>query len=60
MESAQLVWDQSVNINVFKGKIIIEPNFSKYTRLNVLLVRITSENIHDKESFGSRVGKEIL
>jgi len=43
-----------------QGKIIIEPNFSKHTRLDVLLARIISDNIHDKESFGSRVGKEIL
>jgi antitoxin MazE len=60
MESAQLVLDQSVNINMIRGKIIIEPIFPKHTRLDNLLAGITLYNIHDEESFGSRVGKEIL
>ena len=60
MELAQLTLDQSVNINVLKGKIIIEPILPKHTRLEDLLAGITSDNIHDEESFGSRVGKEII
>ena len=60
MESAQLALDQSVNINMLKGKIIIEPILPKHTRLEDLLAGITSDNIHAEENFGSRVGKEIL
>ena len=60
MESAQLALDQAVNVNVLKGKIIIEPIRPKKIRLDDLLAGITSDNIHAEESFGSRVGKEIL
>ena len=60
MELAHLTLDQSVNINVLKGKIIIEPIVSKNTRLDDLLAGITPDNIHAEESFGGRVGKEIL
>jgi antitoxin MazE len=52
--------DQAVNVNVLKGKIIIEPIRPKKIRLDDLLAGITSDNIHAEESFGSRVGKEIL
>jgi len=60
MELAQLTVDQTVNINVLKGKIIIEPIAPKQTRLEDLLSGITSDNIHAEESFGRPVGKEIL
>jgi len=60
MELAHLKLDQAVNINVLKGKIIIEPIVSKNTRLDDLLAGITPDNIHAEESFGGPVGKEIL
>ena len=60
MELAHLTLDQAVNINVLKGKIIIEPIVSKNTRLDDLLAGITPDNIHAEESFGGRVGNEIL
>ena len=60
MEQAQLSLDQTVNINVYKGKIIIEPLAPKQTRLDDLLAGITTENMHAEESFGHPVGKEIL
>ncbi len=60
MELAQLKVDQMVNINVLKGKIIIEPAAPKQTRLEDLLAGITPDNIHAEESFGSPVGKEML
>jgi hypothetical protein len=37
-----------------------EPVVSKNTRLDDLLVGITSDNIHAEEGFGGRVGREIL
>ena len=60
MELAQLTVNQTVNINVLKGKIIIEPIAPKETRLEDLLSRMTQDNIHTEESFGRPVGKEIL
>ena len=60
MELAQLKVDQIVNINVLKGKIIIEPAAPKQTRLEDLLAGITPNNIHAEESFGCTVGKEML
>ena len=49
MELAHLTLDQAVNINVLKGKIIIEPIVSKNTRLDDLLAGITPDNIHAEE-----------
>lgn len=60
MELAQLKIDQAVNINVLKGKIIIEPVAPEQTRLEDLLAGITPDNIHAEESFGRLVGKEML
>ena len=60
MELAQLSVDQMVDISVVKGKIIIEPITPIQTQLEVLLARITKENIHSEENFGAPVGKESL
>jgi antitoxin MazE len=60
MELAQLTVDQAVNINVLKGKIIIEPIASKRNRLEDLLAGITPDNIHAEQSFGRPTGKERL
>ncbi len=60
MELAHLSIDQTVDISVIKGKIIIEPITPRQTQLEVLLAQITAENIHSEESFGTPVGKESL
>jgi len=60
MELAHLAIDQAVDIKVLRGKIVIEKISPKATRLDDLLACITPENIHGEESFGPRVGKEIL
>jgi len=60
MELAQLSVDQTVNINVVKGKIIVEPIAPENTRLEDLLAGITLDNIHGEESFGQPVGNENL
>jgi len=49
MELAQLTLGQAVNINVLKGKIVIEPIVSKKTRLDELLAEITPDNVHAEE-----------
>jgi len=60
MELAQLSVDQTVNINVVEGKIIVEPIAPENTRLEDLLAGITLDNIHGEESFGQPVGNENL
>jgi len=60
MALAQLTVNQAVNVNVVKGKIIIEPIAPTNTRLEDLLAGITTDNIHGEESFGRPVGKDIL
>jgi len=60
MALPQLTVNQAVNVNVVKGKIIIEPIAPKNTCLEDLLAGITTDNIHREESFGRPVGKEIL
>jgi|TARA_B110000503_G_C7145596_1_gene412796 antitoxin MazE len=60
MSLAEISLDQAVNIHVMKGKIIIEPIVENKLYLNDMLARITPENMHAEESFGSSVGKEVL
>ena len=60
MELAHLAIDQAVDIKVLRGKIVIERILPQKSRLNDLLTSITPENIHGEESFGPRVGKELL
>ena len=60
MELAHLTIDQTVNISVLRGKIVIEPILTKQTRLDNLLAAITPENTHGEASFGSPVGKEVF
>jgi len=60
MELANLSVNQIVNVNVFKGKIIIEPIAREKTHLEDLLAGITPENIQGEESFGTPVGNENL
>ena len=60
MEMANLKLEQAVNINVLKGKIIIEPISPKQPSLEEMLAGITQSNLHAEENFGPTVGKEIL
>ena len=60
MELGQLSVNQTVNINVVKGKVMVEPIAPGNTRLNDLLAAITLDNIHSEKSFGQPIGKENI
>ncbi|WP_411752364.1 AbrB/MazE/SpoVT family DNA-binding domain-containing protein [Serratia sp. (in: enterobacteria)] len=60
MEAASLRVDDTVEINVEDGRIIIVPVREEAISLQQLLSGITAENIHDDVSFGAPVGNEVL
>lgn len=60
MQAASLNVDDTVDIAVEAGRIIIVPVKAKDYSLDTLLAGITSDNIHEKVDFGVSVGKELL
>lgn len=60
MQAASLNVDDTVDIAVENGRIVIVPVKAKAYSLDTLLAGITSENIHERTDFGKPVGKELL
>ncbi|MCA6221096.1 AbrB/MazE/SpoVT family DNA-binding domain-containing protein [Photorhabdus antumapuensis] len=60
MKMASLSVDDTVNISVEDGKVVIVPVKAKEYNLDALLAGIKDENIHAEVDFGAPVGKEIL
>ncbi|RPH30687.1 AbrB/MazE/SpoVT family DNA-binding domain-containing protein [Buttiauxella warmboldiae] len=60
MQAACLNVDDTVDITVENGHIIIVPVRAKEYSLDALLAGITQDNQHQKADFGAPVGKEIL
>lgn len=60
MQTAHLSLDQEVNIQVVKGKLIIEPVNQKEYSLDELLSEITPQNCHAEMNTGPAVGMEML
>ncbi|NHB62402.1 AbrB/MazE/SpoVT family DNA-binding domain-containing protein [Photorhabdus sp. RW14-46] len=60
MKAASLNVDDTVDIAVEDGRIVIIPVKAKEYSLDALLTGITPENVHEKVNFGSPVGKELL
>ncbi|WP_350304021.1 AbrB/MazE/SpoVT family DNA-binding domain-containing protein [Photorhabdus viridis] len=60
MQAVSLNVDDTVDIAVENGRIVIIPVKAKEYSLDTLLAGITSENIHDRVDFGKPVGKELL
>lgn len=60
MQKASLNVDDTVEIAVEHGRIIITPVKTAEYSLDMLLAEITSENIHEKADFGIRAGRELL
>ncbi|WP_315902015.1 AbrB/MazE/SpoVT family DNA-binding domain-containing protein, partial [Photorhabdus kayaii] len=60
MKATSLNVDDTVDIAVENGRIIIIPVKAKEYSLDALLAGITPENVHEKVNFGSPVGKELL
>ncbi|MBQ0600770.1 AbrB/MazE/SpoVT family DNA-binding domain-containing protein [Klebsiella oxytoca] len=60
MKAASLNVDDTVDIEVEDGRIIIVPARAKEYSIDALLFGISSENLHDKADFGPATGKELL
>jgi antitoxin MazE len=60
MQAASLNVDDTVDIAVENGRIIIVPIKAQEYSLDTLLAGITPENMHEKVDFGAPVGKEML
>ncbi|WP_318385281.1 AbrB/MazE/SpoVT family DNA-binding domain-containing protein [Enterobacter sp.] len=60
MEAASLNVDDTLDIAVEDGRIILIPVKTKAYSLDALLAGITPENVHEKADFGGPVGKELL
>lgn len=60
MKAASLNVDDTVEVSVEEGRIVIVPVRAKAYSLDGLLAGVTDENIHQDVSFGEPVGKEAL
>jgi antitoxin MazE len=60
MKAASLNVDDTVDIEVEDGRIIIVPVRQKEYSLDALLAGISTDNVHDKADFGPAQGKELL
>ncbi|EKN3395735.1 AbrB/MazE/SpoVT family DNA-binding domain-containing protein [Yersinia enterocolitica] len=60
MEAASLKIDDTVDIVVEDGRIVIVPVRAKEVSLQSLLAGLTDDNIHREVDFGQPVGKEAL
>jgi len=60
MQAASLNVDDTVDISVEDGRIVIVPVKTKEYSLEALLAGITPDNIHEKVDFGAPVGKELI
>ncbi|NHB94628.1 AbrB/MazE/SpoVT family DNA-binding domain-containing protein [Photorhabdus cinerea] len=60
MQSAALNIDDTVDVAVEDGRIIITPVKAQEYSLDLLLAEITAKNIHEKVDFGAPVGRELI
>ena len=59
-EEAGLRERDSVDIEVHEGTLVVRPHLRRVYRLEDLLKRITSRNVHDEADFGGPVCREAL
>jgi antitoxin MazE len=59
MDDMQLHLDETVDVRVEKGRIVIEPMRQTRYDLKELLKGITSKNRHEAVEFGSQEGQEV-
>lgn len=59
-EEAGLREMDAVEIEVQEGALVVRPQLRRVYRLEDLLKRITSSNIHREVDFGGPVGREAL
>ncbi|WP_036296163.1 AbrB/MazE/SpoVT family DNA-binding domain-containing protein [Methylosinus sp. PW1] len=60
MEQARLEIDQTVEVRVEGGSVVIEPLAAPEYSLDDLLAGVTPENLHEEVSFGPPVGREAF
>ena len=60
MQAAALSVDDTVDIQVEDGRIVIVPVRAKEYSLDSLLAGVTADNVHDEIDFGAPVGREVL
>lgn len=60
MKAASLNVDDTVDIEVEDGRIIIVPVRQKEYSLDTLLAGISTDNLHEKADFGPAQGRELL
>lgn len=60
MKAAALNVDDTVEITVEEGRIVIIPVRAAEYSLEGLLSGITPENVHEKVDFGKPIGKELI
>ncbi|CAI2160931.1 AbrB/MazE/SpoVT family DNA-binding domain-containing protein [Serratia fonticola] len=60
MKAASLNVDDTVEVSVEEGRIVIVPVQAKVYSLDSLMAGVTDDNIHQALSFGEPVGKEAL
>ncbi len=60
MEQADFSLEQSVQLKVSRGRIVIEPAEPLDYRLDDLVAKITPDNLHGEVPTGHAVGKEVL
>lgn len=60
MQKASLNIDDTVEISVENGRIIITPINTQEYSLEMLLADITPDNVHEKVNFGEPIGKELI
>jgi antitoxin MazE len=58
LEAAHLEVDEQVDVREEAGRIVIEPLREKTYKLDDLVKRINSKNVHREVDFGSPQGKE--
>lgn len=57
-EAAKLALDQTVDVRVENGRVVLEPVAKQDYDLSVLIAGITPENTHASVDFGKPVGRE--
>ncbi len=58
-EAAKLALDQTVDVRVENGRVVLEPVAKQDYDLTALLAGITTENTHTAVDFGKPVGREV-
>jgi antitoxin MazE len=60
MKAANISLDQTVDVRVEDGRVVIEPTHNHEYSLDELLMQITRKNCHDAVDSGPAVGREVL